>query len=289
MKIPRVFWTSFALLAVGVGAMTLIYGQEYFGLPRMDRRHAPEHGMLGPGGSYGHILGIAGSCMMVANLLYLVRRRWARVDGFGELSSWLAFHVALGVGGVTLVFVHSAMLFDNLVARVSMIAAGIVLFTGVLGRWIYAQIPHRPDGHEAGESELVAELRAKMTGVKPELRSAAEDTEMALTRVAAPPVSGPVAGVLQALMTPVVLLRFATVKASWGRRLTEPPYALAPADVKDVLAVATATTLLRRKFRRQSAFKQVVGAWRGIHRIATFVLLLSLVTHVVIVLYFSVD
>ena len=47
-------------------------------------------------------------------------------------------------------------------------------------------------------------------------------------------------------------------------------------------------TVLRRAFRRQTAFKQVVGAWRGVHRIATFILLLTLVTHVVTVLYFSV-
>lgn len=288
MKFARIFWTVVALSAVAVAALTLVNGEAYFDLPRMDRRHAPEHAMLSPGGSYGHVLGIVGSSMMVLNLLYLVRRRWARVEGVGELSSWLSFHVALGVGGVTLVFVHSALLFDNPVARVSMIAAGIVLVTGVVGRWIYAQVPHRPDGHEAGEAELVAELRARMTGVRPELRTAVEDTEHALTRLAAPPVPGPGTAALQALMTPFVLVRFAALRASWAARLAQAPYGLSRDDTHQVLSVATAATLLRRKFRRQSAFKHLVGAWRGVHRIATFVMLLTMVTHVVVVLYFSV-
>ena len=100
MKFARIFWTAFALLAVGLALASLLLGDEYYALPRMARHHAAEHKTLGPGGTYGHLLGIGGSMLMVSNLLYLVRRRWSRVEGLGDLSSWLAFHVAFGVAGV---------------------------------------------------------------------------------------------------------------------------------------------------------------------------------------------
>jgi VIT1/CCC1 family predicted Fe2+/Mn2+ transporter len=225
---------------------------------------------------------------MVSNLLYLVRRRWSRVEGLGDLSSWLAFHVAFGVAGVALVFVHAAMLYDNPIARASLIAAGVVLVTGVVGRWIYAQVPHRPDGHEQDEGELVSRLRGRLTSVRAELRTAVEDVEHALTRLVAPPVSGPLAAAGRAVLAPVTYLRVLARAAAWRRRLAQAPYGLSRAEIDHVLAVAGEVTVLRRAFRRQTAFKQVVGAWRGVHRIATFILLLTLVTHVVTVLYFSV-
>lgn len=288
MKIARIFWTTFALLAVGLALASLYLGEDYYSLPRMGRHHAAEHKTLGPGGSYGHLLGIGGSLLMVSNLLYLVRRRWSRVEGLGDLSSWLAFHVALGVAGVALVFVHAAMLYDNPIARASLIAAGVVLVTGVVGRWIYAQVPHRPDGHEQDEGELVSRLRGRLTSVRTELRTAVEDVEQALTRLVAPPVSGPLAAAGRAVLAPVTYLRVLARASAWRRRLARAPYDLSRAEIDQVLAVAGEVTVLRRAFRRQTAFKQVVGAWRGVHRIATFILLLTLVTHVVTVLYFSV-
>lgn len=288
VKIARILWTFVALFALGVSAAVLLLGDDYFVLDRAARHHAPEHETLGPGGSLGHMLGIVGSAMMVANLLYLVRRRWARIGGIGSLQSWLAFHVALGVGGVALVFAHAALLFDNPIARVSLVAALIVLVTGVVGRWIYAQVPHRPDGGEMDEAELVAALRAGVAAVSPHLRTAVEDAERALARVAAPPVPGVLSAALQALAAPVTFFRFQATRARWAVRLAHAPYALEPADRRVALSVAADAARLRRRFRRQSAFKHIVGAWRGVHRIATFVMLLTLVTHVVTVLYFAV-
>lgn len=288
LKFARIFWTAFALLAVGLALASLLLGDEYYALPRMARHHAAEHKTLGPGGTYGHLLGIGGSMLMVSNLLYLVRRRWSRVEGLGDLSSWLAFHVAFGVAGVALVFVHAAMLYDNPIARASLIAAGVVLVTGVVGRWIYAQVPHRPDGHAQDEGELVSRLRGRLTSVRADLRTAVEDVEHALTRLVAPPVSGPIAAAGGALLSPVTYLRVLARAAAWRRRLAQPPYGLSRGEIDQVLAVAGEVTVLRRAFRRQTAFKQVVGAWRGVHRVATFILLLTLVTHVVTVLYFSV-
>ncbi len=288
MKSARILWTFVALFALGVAAAVLVMGDDYFALDRAARHQAPEHETLGPGGGLGHALGITGSAMMVANLLYLVRRRWARIGGIGSLQSWLAFHVALGVGGVALVFAHGALLFDNPIARVSLVAAMIVLVTGVVGRWIYAQVPHRPDGHAMDEAELVAALRSGVAAVQPGLRTAVEDAERALARVTAPPVPGPLSAALQALLVPLTFVRFHATRAQWSRRLAASPYGLEAADRRIVLSVAADAARLRRRFRRQSAFKHVVGAWRGVHRIATFVMLLTMVTHVVTVLYFAV-
>lgn len=51
--------------------------------------------------------------------------------------------------------------------------------------------------------------------------------------------------------------------------------------MRAALLAADQATTLRLRARRQQGFKQLVGTWRGVHRVATFVLLTTLAAHVV--------
>lgn len=273
-----------ALAGLGAALLTVVAGREYFLLPRQDRPWAPLHELLSPSGRWGHGLGVAGSALMLANLLYLARRRWARSARWGPLPTWLAFHVAAGSAGVLLVAVHSAGLFHNVIARISLIAAGVVLLTGAVGRWIYGQVPHRADGREAEEGELVAERRAILAELPEALRDKAEGAERRLARHMPPLLVGPRAAALWMPAVPVLALCRGVASLALGAELRRIHGA---ADGQRIARAASTMVSLRLRSRRLGGFKQLLGTWRGVHRIATFVLLLSLVAHVFTVIWFG--
>lgn len=278
IRLGRVLWAAFGVAAIGVAVGTIALGWGYYALPAVARPWDPLHDTLGAGGEWGHALGMVGSGLMLGNLLYLVRRRWARFGRLGSVQAWLAFHVAAGTGGVALVLAHSGGDFTNPIARVSTIAAVVVLVTGVLGRWIYGQVSRGDDGEAASEGELVGRLRAALHGLNPRLWDASEATHAALSGLLPPPVTSPWAAARMLPASPVVALRLAVVGRRLRRRLTAE---LGPTDARAVMAAARAAVAYRRAARRQQGFKALIGSWRSVHRIATFVLILTLVAHVV--------
>jgi dihydropyrimidine dehydrogenase (NAD+) subunit PreT len=282
VRLSGIIWPALGAGAVQIAVITAWFGWSYYRLPHTERPWDPLHELLSPGGAWGHLLGIMGSVFMISNLLYLVRRRWSRLRFFGPVSAWLAFHVAAGIGGVALVLVHSAGKFNNPIARVSAIAAVVVLITGVLGRWIYGQVAHNADGEAAAEAELVGRMRALISSVGDDLRGAAEDAERSLAAVLPPPSSS----ALQATAVLPLLpwYRFKLNRAQ--RRLRRELAANHPRDIaRRIYVAARDAAIYRKNARRQEGFKLLVGAWRGVHRVSTFVLVLTLIAHVVIILF----
>ena len=285
---PRVgvaIWVALAVAAIGVSVFVRWAGADYFALPPGERVWNSAHKIFGASGELGHTLGIVGSGLMLANLLYLLRRRWSRLAWLGSIPTWLAFHVAAGIGGGSLVLVHTTGRLHNPVATCSTIAALVVLVTGIVGRWIYGQVPHRPDGAEAEEGELIGQLRAAIAQVGEDLRDVAQDTERSLARALPPTITNARAAILSLPKAPITFWRMASAQRQVRRELA---LDLDSADVKTVLHAAKSAVSLRRRARRQAGFKRLVGTWRGMHRIATFVLILSLVAHVITILYVGV-
>lgn len=274
----RILWTSAGLGTIGVAIGTIALGWDYFALPIAQRPWDAMHDTLGAGGRWGHLLGIVGSGLMLGNLLYLVRRRWARFERLGSVRAWLAFHVAAGVGGVALVLGHSGGDFTNPIARISSIAAVVVLVTGVLGRWIYGQVSRGDDGEAASEGELVGRLRAALHGVDERLWDEAEQANARLSALLPPPIMTPWAAARMLPSSPVVAIRLRLTARAIRRELKAE---LGPTDARAVIDAARTAVGFRRAARRQQGFKALIGAWRGVHRIATFVLILTLVAHVV--------
>jgi hypothetical protein len=131
----------------------LLQGYPFYTTPVLERARHEGYWIWKSGGSMGQRLGIIGSSMMVLMLLYSVRKRVAALRKLGQLSRWLDIHIFLGVIGPLLVILHSAFKVHGLVALSfwSMIA---VAGSGVLGRYLYLQIPR----NRAGEALNLAEL-----------------------------------------------------------------------------------------------------------------------------------
>lgn len=277
-RVGRIVWSAFGIAAIGVAVGTIGLGWDYFRLPIMARPWDALHDTLGAGGEWGHLLGMVGSGLMLGNLLYLVRRRWAGFSRLGSVQAWLAFHVAAGIGGVAMVLAHSGGDFTNPIAFVSTVAAVVVLVTGVLGRWIYGQVSHGADGEETSEGELIGRLRAALHGVDERLWSAAEAASTRLSGHLPPPVTGPWAAARMLPQSPFVALRLRVAAIGVRRALAAE---LGRDDARAVIAAAREAVGYRLAARRQQGFKALIGTWRSVHRVATFVLILTLVAHVV--------
>ena len=146
------FLYAVSLLAV---LFLLAKGGSYYATPLPERAHHPGYWTWKAGGSAGLRLGVAGAAMMVLLLLYSVRKRVKLFRRAGALSRWLDLHIYLWVVGPLLIVLHTGFKVGGLVA-LSFWSMMAVALSGVVGRFLYLQIPRT----RAGEELTLAEVEA---------------------------------------------------------------------------------------------------------------------------------
>jgi hypothetical protein len=95
-----------------------------------------------PGSALGYYLGVAGGSMMLALLLYPLRKHWSRARGWGAHKYWFRAHMVLGIAGPLLVLFHTTFRFGSPNAAFALGSMLLVASSGVVGRFLYARI-HR--------------------------------------------------------------------------------------------------------------------------------------------------
>jgi hypothetical protein len=124
--------------------------------------------MLKPSGLIGHGLGIIGSLILLVGLFsYMARKRLKVFSRLGTLKYWLEFHIFLCTLGSILIVFHTTFKFGGIVS-VGFWSMAIVWSSGVMGRFIYLQIPRTIEGRELSlreaeevKEQLNQELRTK--------------------------------------------------------------------------------------------------------------------------------
>lgn len=154
------------LFSVGILSIVLIgyFGRDYYFLPLAEKYKSAYHGKLGPSGVWGHGLGVIGSFFMLLNFMYSWRKRYEFREKFGSLKTWLEFHMFVGLFGPTLIIYHSVFKFQNVIATISFVSMVIVVVTGIIGRYIYVQIPHNRYGAEL-DLKKMQEKEYKLTEI----------------------------------------------------------------------------------------------------------------------------
>lgn len=126
----------------------------YYNTPIEDRFYHPDHTELKPSGPLGHGFGIVGSLFMFIGVSsYMMRKRIRRFSRIGLLKHWLEFHIFLCTLGPILVLFHTSMKFGGIVA-ISFWSMVAVFASGVIGRFIYIQIPRSIEGRELSLNEI---------------------------------------------------------------------------------------------------------------------------------------
>ena len=96
---------------------------------------------------FGHTLGIVGFVLMLlTETMYSIRKR-SRSASFGRMSTWLKFHIYMGLVGPFMVLLHSSWKFNGLAGATTLLTA-IIVISGFIGRYIFTRIPRTMDGLE---------------------------------------------------------------------------------------------------------------------------------------------
>jgi hypothetical protein len=165
---PKNSQKIFRIILAGVVIITFITlvfnGISYYRISIEERFYHPDHNMLKPSGILGHGLGIIGSIFMIIGVFtYMARKRYRFLSRMGLLKNWLDFHIFLCTLGPILVLFHTAFKFGGIVA-VSFWSMVAVFLSGVIGRFIYIQIPRSIEGRELSLNE-VKEMRSNVAGI----------------------------------------------------------------------------------------------------------------------------
>jgi hypothetical protein len=150
----KIYVGFFLLAGVSVTILLAINGFKYYSTPLEERFFNPEHELLKPSGALGHGFGIIGTLMMIVGVgVYMIRKRYRKFFNIGYLKHWLEFHIFLCSVGPVLVLYHTAFKFGGIVS-VSFWSMVLVVLSGVVGRFIYLQIPRTIQGQEISINEL---------------------------------------------------------------------------------------------------------------------------------------
>ncbi len=145
---------TMVLAVIAVTAYLSYIGYSYYSVSLEERFYHPQHDWFKPSGPFGHGLGIIGTFMILFGVtIYIARKRYNFLTRYLRLKYLLEFHIFLCTLGPILVLFHTAFKFGGIVSIAfwSMVA---VVLSGVIGRFVYIQIPRTIEGRELTLKEV---------------------------------------------------------------------------------------------------------------------------------------
>jgi hypothetical protein len=115
-----------------------------------------------PSEPLGYALGWGAIISMVVMLVYSVARRVRALRQVARLSTWLHFHIFLGIQGFMFAVFHSLPMFlEGAInpfnpGALSFLGATVVFSSGVFGRFLFGRLPRGPDGEPIKSQRVFA-------------------------------------------------------------------------------------------------------------------------------------
>lgn len=272
-------WTAFLVaLAFGIALALWLKGQSFYMTHPWDRAAHPDVESLRSSGTWGHGIGIAGTALILLNLTFMARRRLKSMRRFGALRLWMNMHVVTGLLGPMIVVFHTAFEWRTAVAMIALASIGLLVLTGILGRFIYAMIPHTVSGAEMGKEELeqrLAEARAQLDSAAPP----GDPLWQAIDKLSDKPLFVP-----RSSVGCLFLLPYSITSNTW-LRLRLGLLGRARKDWHAVHHAVTDFVLIRRRMQTLALYRKLLAWWRGLHRVAALVMVVTMTIHVVVLLY----
>lgn len=257
---------SLSLLALVVLATAIALGYrgwDFYLLSLEQRVEHPEFRLLRPSGALGNGYGWVAALLIVLNLSYLIRRRLGQAR-LGSMRLWLDLHVGTGLVASTLVSFHSAFQLRTPIAAVSAASLGLVVATGLIGRFLYALAP---------------------VGAYEQLRGALAELEQALPGSRAELVAGLALHPGPAVPANASLLRCLAAWPRW-RRAARARARLIERGLPAKRERSHALQLAARRVHaaaaddaRAAGMAALLRSWRGLHRFFALLMLAAVLLH----------
>jgi hypothetical protein len=247
-------------------------GGDYYALSGPARLASPLHELFRPASQLGLDIGIAATAVMLTNFLYALRKRWRPLAGLGALSDWLQVHVFVGMMSPLVILFHAAFQANNGLARFTYASLGVVVGTGLVGRYVHGLIP---GGGEVRLADVLAQRDREGARLRPFLAGVG-GLEALLAEAEGPVSRAPF--VLQLAGAGGSLLGF---RLRLGWRL----WALPPGARQVVRTGLLRVHRLRLQAGMLGGARRLMGAWRALHATLAVLLVLALVAHVGLAAY----
>lgn len=278
--------TAFAFLAA-----IAIYGANYYVLPLEERPYSDKYEMLKPGGTIGLKLGIIGTVLFFIIFLYALRKVIPWLGRIGTARHWMDFHVICGVTAPIVIAFHASFKFRGIAGFAFWIMLAVAL-SGIIGRYLYSQIPRSLAAAEISLTELrLGERRLSEALLEQSIYSADQ-----LNRVLDIPSADHIRriGPLHALGEMIALdlglpFRIAGLRrasSSFGRKLRSVGGLLSSGDaeIEHIVHLVRQKASLSKRVVFLGHTQRVFHLWHVIHRPFSYAFAVLAVIHIAVVM-----
>ena len=261
----------------------LIYkGLPYYTTSFDERFYNPDHDLFKPSGLFGHGLGIIGTFLILFGVFsYIARKRYQFLSRLGRLKYWLEFHIFLCVLGPIMILFHTAFKFGGIVS-ISFWSMVAVVASGVIGRFIYIQIPRTIEGKEMSLTE-VQEMQSNIDEIirdRYDLDEASYQSILDSTNVTAQNSNG-------SLLSRMVKRYFEDRKRLKTVRRTLIDNKIPRSGIKQVLTLIKSEISLNNKIEGLQSMQRLFRYWHIAHLPFAIIMLIIMVLHVGITVVFG--
>lgn len=265
---------TYVLITVVITAWIALVAYDYYMTPLESRFFHELHGDFKPSGALGHGLGIVGSLLMIVGVgSYMMRKRFKRMRRIGLLKHWLEFHIFMCTLGPILVLYHTAFKFGGIVA-ISFWSMVAVFLSGILGRYIYLQIPHTIEGRMMSR----ADIQNLLMESEQTLQVLITDDELRKSITAE----------LQALSFPNPDNQSNQKPVKLGTVAAHLKDAGVPAkDRSEIVAIVKRSLAYGRRIKRLEVMQNLFRYWHVAHLPFALLMLIIMVIHIAVTLLFG--
>lgn len=102
----------------------------------------------------GYVLGIVGTALMLALIIYPLRKRYRFMELFGSVKATFQIHMIMGILGPVCILFHANFKLGSLNSNVAFFSMIVVASSGLIGRYMYKRIHYGLYGRRATLNEL---------------------------------------------------------------------------------------------------------------------------------------
>jgi hypothetical protein len=176
----RVFLFRFimAFIVIAVTIYLTQLGYSFYQTPIEERFYHPAYHQLGASGFLGQGLGIVGTLIIAFGVWgYIYAKKTLRFEKYVRLKYLLEFHIFLCTLGPIMVLFHTTFKFGGLIS-VGFWSMVVVVLSGIVGRYIYIQIPRTLSGKALSYEEIQNELSRSLLEIRRLLVSTGKDVSL---------------------------------------------------------------------------------------------------------------
>lgn len=257
----------------------LVDGYSYYTTPIAERPHHADYRELRPAGSRGLLFGIIGASMMILMLGYTLRKRINGMSRWGALPYWLEAHIYFGVYGPLSIVLHTSFKIQGLVS-IAFWSMVCVAVSGVLGRYLYSQIPR----NMRGDQMTLDEVRHSRDRLRAALRTDFGLSESAVAHLEESRKAGANEGAGRALLR-IVILDMKRILGRERRVVIDGRGGQSHRQISQLNDVVKQMTMLDRRIQIWNQMQRLFHYWHVFHKPFAIIMYIVMTIHIVVAVW----